>query len=84
MTGVAIVPDDVTQASFRSPRATCSLSRSTSRRCGPSEGKDFSAEVPDSAREGTKRNMLSESMLDGERFPEIVLKSSGDQGGRRR
>jgi polyisoprenoid-binding protein YceI len=39
------------------------------------EGQEFSAEVPDSAREGTKKNMLSEPMLDGVRFPEVVLTS---------
>ncbi len=39
------------------------------------EGKEFSAEVPDSAREGTKKNMLSEPMLDGAHFPEVVLRS---------
>jgi len=48
------------------------------------EGAEFSAQVPDSAREGTRKNMLSESMLDGARFPEVVLRSermeSGSEG----
>jgi polyisoprenoid-binding protein YceI len=39
------------------------------------EGTDFSAEVPDSARDGTKKNLLSEPMLDGARYPEVVLRS---------
>ncbi len=42
-----------------------------SRRLRALEGAEFSASVPDSAREGTKKNMLSEPMLDGARFPEM-------------
>jgi polyisoprenoid-binding protein YceI len=48
------------------------------------EGVEFAADVPDSAREGTKKNMLGEAMLDGARFPEVVLRSermeSGSEG----
>jgi len=39
-------------------------------------GADFVAEVPDSAREGTKRNLLGPALLDGERFPSIELEST--------
>jgi hypothetical protein len=76
LTGIAIVPDDVTQASFEIhvPVQTLTIDEPPLRAL---EGKDFSAEVPDSAREGTQRNMLSEPMLDGERFPEILMKSAG-------
>ena len=39
------------------------------------EGPDFAAPVPDDARSGTRRNMLSEALLDGEHYPDIVLRS---------
>lgn len=39
------------------------------------EGADFSATVPDDARAGTRRNMLSASLLDGDDFPMITLTS---------
>lgn len=37
------------------------------------EGKAFAQEVSDSAVAGTRRNMLSERQLDGERYPYIVV-----------
>ena len=39
-------------------------------------GADFASEVPDSAREGTRRNLLSPALLDGADFPEILLEST--------
>jgi hypothetical protein len=41
------------------------------------EGEDFSAEVPDEAKAGTRRNMLSGALLDAERFPVMTLTSVG-------
>jgi polyisoprenoid-binding protein YceI len=34
---------------------------------------DFPPDVPDSAKEGTRRNMLSAALLDADEYPEIVL-----------
>jgi polyisoprenoid-binding protein YceI len=39
-------------------------------------GPDFPPGVPQNAREGTHTNMLSEGLLDGERFPEIRLRAT--------
>jgi hypothetical protein len=39
------------------------------------EGADFAAEVPDDAKSGTLRNMLSAAVLDGDEFPMITLNS---------
>ena len=36
-------------------------------------GSDFAGEVPDDAREGTRRNMLRPEVLDVGRYPEIVV-----------
>lgn len=47
------------------------------------EGTDFFEEVPTDAKEGTRRNMLSAALLDGEHFPTVTVISSGitDDGG---
>jgi hypothetical protein len=39
------------------------------------EGQEFSAEVPEEAKSGTRHNMLSAAVLDAERFPVITLTS---------
>ena len=38
---------------------------------------DFPPDVPDSAKEGTRKNMLGGALLDSEHYPEIVLRSAG-------
>ena len=80
MTGTAWVPEDPGRASFEIhvPVGELTIDEPQLR---ASEGPDFSAQVPDSAREGTKKNMLSEAMLDGERFPEVVLRSQSLERG---
>lgn len=40
------------------------------------EGEEFPVNVPDTAKEGTRHNMLSETLLDGEHFPVIRLQSA--------
>lgn len=44
------------------------------------EGPDFPPGVPQAAREGTRTNMLRESLLDGERYPLIHIQSLRLQG----
>jgi polyisoprenoid-binding protein YceI len=44
------------------------------------EGPDFAAEVPDSARQGTRKNMLSPALLDAERFPDVRLSTAAVAG----
>jgi hypothetical protein len=39
-------------------------------------GADFPPGVPQSARDGTRRNMLSEALLDGEEYPVIRLRAA--------
>ena len=40
------------------------------------EGADFAAAVPDDAKAGTLRNMLSTALLDADEFPTIVVKGA--------
>jgi hypothetical protein len=43
-------------------------------------GADFPGELPEAAREGTRRNMLRPEVLDGERYPEIVVRAESLHG----
>jgi len=43
-------------------------------------GPDFPGELSDAAREGTRRNMLRPEVLDGERYPAIVVRGDSIGG----
>jgi polyisoprenoid-binding protein YceI len=74
VTGAFYVPDDVSQATFelRVPVAQLTIDEPELR---AQEGPDFPTDVPDSAKEGTRRNMLGEALLNGTQYPEITLVS---------
>jgi hypothetical protein len=76
LTGVAHVPDDVTAAQFEVhvPVNDFTVDEADLR---TQAGPDFPAEVPEDAKEGTRRNMLGPSLLDGVTYPEIILRSTG-------
>lgn len=44
------------------------------------EGEDFPLNVAEDARQGTKANMLRETLLDGAHYPDISIQSIGLQG----
>jgi hypothetical protein len=44
------------------------------------EGADFAGEVPDDAKSGTLRNMLSAAVLDADEFPAMTVKSVAASG----
>lgn len=46
------------------------------------EGADFAAEIPDDAKAGTLRNMLSTSLLDADEFAEITVNGVAAAGAR--
>ena len=74
VTGAFYLPDDVSQSTFELhvPVAQLTIDEPELR---AKEGPDFPTDVPDSAKEGTRRNMLSEALLNGTQFPEITLVS---------
>jgi polyisoprenoid-binding protein YceI len=74
VSGAFYVPDDVSQTTFELhvPVAQLTIDEPELR---VKEGPDFPTDVPDSAKEGTRRNMLSEALLSGTEFPEITLLS---------
>ena len=69
------VPADVLQSTFevRIPVATLSVDEPTLR--AHEDPGSFAPDVPDGARQGTRRNMLGPALLNAERDPEIVLRS---------
>jgi polyisoprenoid-binding protein YceI len=46
------------------------------------EGEDFKQEIPDDAREGTRKNLLGLDVLDAANFPTITLQSVAITGSR--
>jgi hypothetical protein len=80
LTGVVRVPDDPTRATFdiHMPVNELVVDEDDLR---AKEGPDFPPGVPADAKEGTKRNMLGASLLEAERYPEIVLQSEAIQQG---
>jgi polyisoprenoid-binding protein YceI len=74
VSGAFYVPDDASQTTFELhvPVGQLTIDEPELR---AKEGPDFPTDVPDSAKEGTRRNMLSEALLSGTEFPEITLVS---------
>jgi polyisoprenoid-binding protein YceI len=74
VTGTFYVPDDPSRSTFELhiPVAQLVIDEPDLR---AKEGPDFPTDVPDSAKEGTRRNMLSEALLNGSQYPDITLVS---------
>ncbi len=77
--GEVDLPRDVTAASFHLivPADAFMVDDTDARR---EEGPDFAGDVPDDAKAGTLRNMLSPAVLDAAEFPEITVQSLAVQG----
>jgi polyisoprenoid-binding protein YceI len=74
VSGTFYVPEDVAGSTFELhiPVAQLVIDEADQR---AKEGPDFPTDVPDSAKEGTRRNMLSEALLNGSQYPDITLVS---------
>ncbi|MBS0421445.1 MAG: YceI family protein [Proteobacteria bacterium] len=74
VSGTFYVPDDVARSTFELhiPVGQLAIDEADLR---AKEGPDFPKDVPDSAKEGTRRNMLSEALLNGAQFADIALVS---------
>jgi len=75
LSGIVLVADDVTQTRFDIgiPVNELTIDEPAMRE---QAGADFPPGVPQSARDGTRKNMLSEALLDGEKYPEIRLRAT--------
>jgi polyisoprenoid-binding protein YceI len=74
MSGTIYVPEDQSRSTFEVHVPVAQLTIDEPELRGK-EGPDFPTEVPDSAKEGTRRNMLSEALLNGAQYPDITLVS---------
>ena len=74
LAGVAHVPETLSAVSFE-VHLPVNLLTVDEEELRNQAGPDFPPGVPDEAKAGTKRNMLGEAMLDGDRYPEVVLRS---------
>ena len=74
ISGTFYVPDDVLRSTFELhiPVAQLTIDEPGLR---TQEGADFPTEVPESAKEGTRKNMLSDALLSGAQYPELTLVS---------
>jgi polyisoprenoid-binding protein YceI len=74
VTGTFYIPDDVLRSTFELhiPVAQLTIDEPQLR---AKEGPDFPTDVPDSAKEGTRKNMLSDALLNGAQYPDITLVS---------
>lgn len=79
LAGTVYVPADALRTSFEihMPVAQLTVDEPELR---AKEGPEFPTEVPQAAKGGTRHNMLSEALLDGERYPDIKLVGDGAEG----
>ena len=75
LTGTVYVPADVMRTSFEVHIPVASFTVDEAELRVQEHSADFPPDVPDAAREGTRRNMLGEALLDAERNPQIVLRA---------
>lgn len=73
--GTFYLPGEATAATFEVRFAVDSLTVDEPTLRAALHSADFPPDVPDSAREGTRRNMLSAALLDGANHPQIVLRA---------
>jgi len=72
LSGTVHVAPDLVRSSFELELPVASLTVDEAE-LRAAQGADFAADVPDSARDGTRRNMLGPAVLDAEHFPKVTL-----------
>jgi polyisoprenoid-binding protein YceI len=75
LAGSVYLPQGVLQSSFELHIAVAELSVDEPQLRAQEPPGDFPPEVPQSAREGTRRNMLGPALLAADDYPEVVLRS---------
>jgi len=74
LNGTAWVAQDITRSSFEVHVPVNDLVVDETQ-LRMQEGPEFPPEVPESAKDGTRTNMLSAALLDGAQYPEVLLQS---------
>ena len=77
LTGAVYLPSDTLRASFDLRLAVKQLTVDDPALRAAEHSADFPPDVPESAREGTRHNMLGAALLNAASFPEITLRSAG-------
>ena len=75
LSGTIYVPSDIMQSSFEVHIPVASLTVDEPQLRAQQPAAEFPPEVSEEAKEGTRRNMLGEALLDATRNPEIVLRA---------
>jgi polyisoprenoid-binding protein YceI len=75
LVGTVYVPEDVLKASIELHLAVAELTVDEPELRAREAGGDFPPDVPQSARDGTRRNMLGPAVLDAAEYSEVVLRS---------
>jgi len=75
LVGTVYVPDDVLKSSLELHLAVAELTVDEPELRAQEGGSDFPPGVPQSARDGTRHNMLGQAVLDAAEYPEIVLRA---------
>ena len=75
LSGTFFIPAEILQSSFEVhvPVATLTVDEAALR--AQQSAPDFPPDVSEGAKEGTRRNMLGEALLDAQHHPEIMLRS---------
>lgn len=77
VTGTVYLPADPLQASFALRIAVERLTVDDPALRAAEHSQDFPPDVPQSARQGTRRHMLGPALLNAAKYPAITLQSSG-------
>jgi len=75
LAGTVYLPGDLRQSSFELRLAVAELTVDERELRSQESAADFPPDVPQSAREGTRRNMLGPAVLDADAYPEVVLRA---------
>ncbi|HXY97722.1 MAG TPA: YceI family protein, partial [Steroidobacteraceae bacterium] len=75
LAGTVYLPGDLLESSFELHLAVAELTVDERELRSQESAADFPPEVPQSAREGTRRNMLGPAVLDADEYPEVVLRA---------
>lgn len=77
LSGTIYLPRDPLRASFDLNIAVAQLTVDDSALREAEHNPDFPADVPQSARQGTRHNMLGTAVLNAARYPDIAMRSAG-------
>jgi polyisoprenoid-binding protein YceI len=75
LAGAVYLPEDALRSSFELHLAVAELTVDERELRAQESAADFPPDVPQSARDGTRRNMLSAAVLDVDEYPEVVLRA---------